>query len=363
MADLSGSQFKALQIGLQRLYAHHDLDSLPRVALQTAMSLVPCDIAAYNEMNPQRGRAIVVVEPTERGQVALDALPHFERHMHQHPVLAHMLANPNSEPKMISDFLTLEQFSRLDLYKTVFEPSRLRYQLVTPMQSSLPLTVGISLNRELQDFQESDRRCMSVLQPHLLQAYENAAIISDLRGQVGRYEHLLDSLQRGIILIDAGCAINQASMSAYGFLEAYLPNDHPGPRRLPASIEMWAKQQIARITAATEAGTPPCPLVIEGAMGRLVARLTADTEPGQYMIVLHEAGRPISHEPLEGLGLSKREAEVLYWVVESKTNAQIAELLSISPRTVHKHLEHVYDKLEVSSRAEAITRALEWLRL
>ena len=55
-------------------------------------------------------------------------------------------------------------------------------------------------------------------------------------------------------------------------------------------------------------------------------------------------------------GLTTRESEVLDLVAGGATNAAIAEVLWISPATVKKHLEHVYDKLEVRSRTEALAR-------
>jgi DNA-binding CsgD family transcriptional regulator len=61
--------------------------------------------------------------------------------------------------------------------------------------------------------------------------------------------------------------------------------------------------------------------------------------------------------PVKQVGeLSPREAEVLEWVAQGKTNAEIGGLLGVSPRTVQKHLEHVYDKLGVRSRAAAAIR-------
>ena len=41
-----------------------------------------------------------------------------------------------------------------------------------------------------------------------------------------------------------------------------------------------------------------------------------------------------SHEPLQDLGLTRRQAEVLYWILHGKTNSQIAVMLRISVRTV-----------------------------
>jgi DNA-binding CsgD family transcriptional regulator len=56
-------------------------------------------------------------------------------------------------------------------------------------------------------------------------------------------------------------------------------------------------------------------------------------------------------------GLTEREAEILAWVARGKTNDEIAALLVVSPHTVRKHLENVYQKLRVHSRTAAVARA------
>jgi DNA-binding CsgD family transcriptional regulator len=53
-------------------------------------------------------------------------------------------------------------------------------------------------------------------------------------------------------------------------------------------------------------------------------------------------------------GLTEREATVLQLVALGRTNVAIAHLLGTSPRTVAKHLEHIYRKLGVSGRAAAV---------
>lgn len=52
--------------------------------------------------------------------------------------------------------------------------------------------------------------------------------------------------------------------------------------------------------------------------------------------------------------LTPREGDVMKWVACGKTDADIAVLLAISPRTVHKHLEHIYEKLGVETRTAAV---------
>jgi DNA-binding NarL/FixJ family response regulator len=68
-----------------------------------------------------------------------------------------------------------------------------------------------------------------------------------------------------------------------------------------------------------------------------------------------------SHQPLLSLGLTPRVAEVLLWVAQGKTNADIATILGISESTVKKHMLEVFQVLGVETRSAATLRALEVL--
>ncbi len=54
--------------------------------------------------------------------------------------------------------------------------------------------------------------------------------------------------------------------------------------------------------------------------------------------------------------LTAREREVLDWLAAGKTNRDIAAILGAKPRTVEKHLEHIYVKLGVETRTAAVMR-------
>lgn len=68
-----------------------------------------------------------------------------------------------------------------------------------------------------------------------------------------------------------------------------------------------------------------------------------------------------SAEPLQALGLTEREAEVLLWVAQGKSNADIAGILGAAENTVKKHLQNIFEKLGIESRNAATVRALEAL--
>ncbi|MEM8921002.1 MAG: helix-turn-helix transcriptional regulator, partial [Pseudomonadota bacterium] len=57
----------------------------------------------------------------------------------------------------------------------------------------------------------------------------------------------------------------------------------------------------------------------------------------------------------------RREAEVLQWVSYGKPNRVISENLGASPRTINKHLEHIFEKLGVETRAAAAACAVRAL--
>jgi len=60
---------------------------------------------------------------------------------------------------------------------------------------------------------------------------------------------------------------------------------------------------------------------------------------------------------LSTASLTPRETEVLSWIAKGKTNRDVGEILGMSPRTVNKHLEHVFEKLGVETRAAAAALA------
>jgi DNA-binding NarL/FixJ family response regulator len=75
------------------------------------------------------------------------------------------------------------------------------------------------------------------------------------------------------------------------------------------------------------------------------------------------SGKPEGREP-SGV-LSDREMEVLKLAAKGLSNQDIAEKLCLSIRTVQGHLGHIFNKLQVGSRTEAVVRALKegWVAL
>ncbi len=68
-----------------------------------------------------------------------------------------------------------------------------------------------------------------------------------------------------------------------------------------------------------------------------------------------------SAKPLEALGITPREAEVLLWIAQGKSNADIATILGCAENTVKVHIARIFEKLGFENRNAATVCALEVL--
>jgi DNA-binding CsgD family transcriptional regulator len=117
--------------------------------------------------------------------------------------------------------------------------------------------------------------------------------------------------------------------------DAYHAMTQPRPHRGPLTAEDAARQ-----------------LRLDARQGRL--------DPVATEAVLVAAGHPASRSaPGIVAGLTARECEVLGMLSRGLPNKSIARQLRISPKTVSKHVEHIYAKLNVSNRAGAALLAMQ----
>jgi DNA-binding CsgD family transcriptional regulator len=83
---------------------------------------------------------------------------------------------------------------------------------------------------------------------------------------------------------------------------------------------------------------------------RLTVRSLSSLQAAEHRLVLSETGEELDANSLQTLGLTKREAEVLFWVSQGKRNSEIAEILGARSRTIGKHVERILGKLCVETR-------------
>jgi len=102
------------------------------------------------------------------------------------------------------------------------------------------------------------------------------------------------------------------------------------------------------------AGTAESSLALPVDDGQLQFQRLGLSGDGRALVRIEHlaAGAPI----LPATELTRRELDVLEWVAKGKTNRDIGDILGMSPRTVNKHLEHIYAKLGVETRTAAVAQ-------
>ena len=123
--------------------------------------------------------------------------------------------------------------------------------------------------------------------------------------------------------------------------------------RILAAADCYAAMREARpYRPALDAPAAEAELLREAEEGRL--------DPDAVDAVLNAAGHRVRQRPRElPAGLTERELEVLLVLVRGESNQAIAEDLGISAKTVGHHVQHVYEKAGVRSRAAATVWAFE----
>jgi DNA-binding CsgD family transcriptional regulator len=93
--------------------------------------------------------------------------------------------------------------------------------------------------------------------------------------------------------------------------------------------------------------------------GILISLKVVSADKGEWILKLIDQNQPQGSELLrEAMNLTERESEVLLWISKGKTNREVAQILTMSPRTVNKHLEQIFSKLQVDNRTSAAGAAL-----
>ena len=125
----------------------------------------------------------------------------------------------------------------------------------------------------------------------------------------------------------------------------------PVPARLLAAADVYQAlgEERPHRPALTRSEREPV-LRDEAAAGRL--------DSASVHAVLSAAGHQVRRRPSLVAGLTAREAEVLGLLVRGRSNKQIASQLSISARTVGTHVEHIYAKIDVTTRGAAAMFAM-----
>jgi len=173
-----------------------------------------------------------------------------------------------------------------------------------------------------------------------------------------RVENALSNSPFSALAIDSSGNITWLTPGGILWLDEFLQKHaltgkHEVGSPLPKPILEWVKQYLDFVDKSESFES------YRTGVGFLV-KITPCQSTGEYLLVLdRHSGEWDLDLVRNSLGLTFREAEILMWISRGKTNKEVGIILGSSPRTINKHLEHIFEKLGVATRAAAVSMVLQ----
>ena len=147
-----------------------DLNEFCHGLLHALREAVPADWCALHEVPADLPRTISLTDP------AIPAESHhaFARYGEQNPIAAHFLRTRDGRATRFSDLITRRQLHRLEIYRKIYGPLSVEYQIAFTLPSGAERILGVALSRTKRDFTATERDLLNLARPYLIQAYRNA---------------------------------------------------------------------------------------------------------------------------------------------------------------------------------------------
>jgi DNA-binding CsgD family transcriptional regulator len=344
---------------LPELYAAQGLLDLGGRALRAVAALVPADLIGYDQIDLTTGRIVSRSEPvTSQWQALLEV---FAAHHADHPCKNDYERTGSGHARLISDFCPVAEWEASGLFNECYRPLGLRDQLSIALTQPTPgFVVAVALNRPRRNFTARDKAVLELVRPHLMSAYRIAH-------RFDRYEALLQGQAEASPPTPRRCGTVQVQMprlaiaalegNARSLMEDFFPGWGRAPGALPQELAgplsaLLARHGQSAMLRCSRTFTLPA----RGRVLEVTIRLAepATLQNGSEVCLLLEEIASATHGELRRSVLSRREQDICQLLPLGLSNKEIAVQLEISPKTVGKHLENIFTKLGVSSRAAAV---------
>ena len=331
----------------RRIYAARTLDDLIERTFESVRSLVPTDILSFNQVGPTAAQSRHWINPDPIGLSRPEVAARYYPYLRDHPVYAHHLDTGDPRAYRITDLVSQQRFEQTALYDVAFRPTSVTAGIVMFLEARAPVHAALSFQRDA-NFSDQELRVTQLLRPHFAMARQNILALEAARDRGRRFaaQFTVDF----IVIIEG--RIREFSGRSSQLMATYFPRTERGPSGLPDIVDCWLRSIEDSLAHSDRPVGTLAPFIADAPGRQLVIRPLVDAP--EAILLLEERLTALDAALRTNLPLSKREREVLLWVSEGKTAREIAAILDVSPRTVHKHLENLYSKLGVANRVAAI---------
>ncbi len=303
------------------------MDAIIDAVLRGGQDLFEAEIVIFDQLDRDMRQLAFQMYPAPTPELIRRAHPPFLTFLHQHP-FQHDWVRTVGEGRvgLLSDRISGREFRRTDFWNEAFIHLRGKNQLMIGGAIDADRYWSFSFLRLGSDFGSRDRELGRFLQPHLGRVLQR----QERRDRGTRAVATLDQAGAAYLLVDARGQLQEVSHHA----RVLLAKSHPASMK---DLTHFATQSIG-------------PGVRTGTLGNLQAVCFRPAAAASALIML---GDNTTGPKGAAARATPREAEILHWLGEGKTNPEIGLLLGVSPRTVEKHCEGLFAKLGVENRLAA----------
>lgn len=318
---LTSSDFRRFNAAILALHSTERPDDFSRQVLAALRELIPADICSVNLLGFFGRPFAHMIDPPGAIPAAVEDV--LFRTLHEN-----ISYGKRTAATRISDTLSRSRWHRTAHYAEGFRKIGQEDGLGIDLDAGDGCHISLNTSRSTCSFGAADLLALNLLAPHLRSVYRRLATVHAGQGERGAWALLEPSTLRLRPPIPRGARL---------LLERWF-----GPALLPEDARRWMRTILAR------PGGVPCPRPLQWRREDRALRLSFSPSPrpdGDHFILLEETF---------ATSLSPRQKEILAWVAQGLTNAQIAGHIQVGTSTVKRHLEELYARLNARNRMEAV---------
>ena len=328
-------------------FVRHVLDELAQLVDSDLTTLSLCDL--------ERGTRTVVARPGET--ISEQDRAAFNRHFREHPLVRYHGTHSRGPTQRITDCVSHQAFRQSPVFAEYYHRIGIDYVMALLLRIDDANVISVVFNRSSLNFSDAERATLDVLRHPLGALYRNILVREEASVCQRSLQGIIASNGWHLGAIGNDSRVVEMSDEAARMLRYFFADAPSGARgNAPAPLAAWLRRR-SRNWGLDRLQTAPYSAMRAGM--KLTVHFVADPlrpECGHLLMRQERVG--LTARELDSLPLTSRERDVLALVASGKTNSEVATLLAISPRTVQKHLEHVFEKLGVETRTAAALRAV-----
>ncbi|GAB5558446.1 MAG: hypothetical protein SynsKO_00930 [Synoicihabitans sp.] len=246
---------------------------------------------------------------------------------------------PWSRVYKITDFMSQRQFENTGLCREGYAPSESRFQTTLQVACSDFGLTTVTFGRNGSDFTDREQQALNLLIPHLRLVVNRIIRQQRIRDTFepippnGETEH-------PTIAFDTQGTIRNANGAGVRLLNQFQGFDG---EQLPLEIRRVLG------TSVRSGSTIRTHMVIQKRFYRIAGRRPTHNS-SRFVVFIEQTPGQLLGQKSKPARLTRREVEIALWAKEGKSNKEIGIILGISSRTVGKHLENVFLKLNIEGR-------------